>query len=94
MIRFEAVAQASAPAVAGAGLRAGPDHPTAAAAGCDGGDDGLPANAVVKRLGDEVRMVVEAGGESFTLRLDPPGSRALGAALIAAGGSGFYRTRR
>jgi hypothetical protein len=93
MIRFEALA-APTPATeaTGEGDRR-PPAKTAAAAGGDGGDDGLPADVAVKRLGDEVRLIVESGIESFTLKLNPSGARALGASLTAAGGASFYRTR-
>lgn len=93
MIRFDPVAELEPVAGAnGAGDRRPPDHPTAAAASGDGGDE-LPPTIVVQRDGDSVRLMVDAAGDAFVLTLDPSGARALGAALTAAGGSAFHRTR-
>ncbi|MGA2491883.1 MAG: hypothetical protein ABSF67_02905 [Roseiarcus sp.] len=86
MIRFEAIVDAN-----GAGDRRPPDHPTAAG---DGGDGELPPTIVVRREGDSVQIMFDDGAEPFAITLDRSGARALGAALTAAGGSGFFRTGR
>jgi hypothetical protein len=91
MIRFDAIAECEPGADAnGAGDRRPPDHPTAA--GNDGGDN-LPPTIIVRRDGDAVRMAVEIDGGEIIVTLTRSNARALGAALTAAGGAGFFRTR-
>jgi len=93
MIRFEAVT-GHVVAVAdanGAGDNQPPDNPTLAAGE---GDDDLSPTIIVRRDGDDVRLTVKIDGGEIIVTLDRSGARALGAALTAAGGAGFYRTGR
>lgn len=93
MIHFEAAPTAAGDArVPDASAATGTQAP-APAPPSDGGEP-LPPTIIVERLGDDVRMAVDIDGDAFIVTLTRSDAHALGAALIAAAGDGFYRTGR